>query len=116
MHVELNTDNHIAGGDALSRRVESEVEGALGRFGDRIVRVIVHLHDENGPKSGDRDKRCLMEARVAGHQPVAVSHESESLDDAIASAAEKLEHALDHILGKLENKKGRVSHGGEQVI
>lgn len=116
MYVEVNTDNHIEGNDDLSRRVETEVEGALGRFGDQIIRVIVQLNDTNAQKSGDRDKRCLMEARIAGHQPVAVSHEADSLDEAINAAAEKLERSLDHIFGKLGHKKGRVSHGGEQMI
>jgi ribosome-associated translation inhibitor RaiA len=116
MHVEVNTDNHISGSEALSRQVESEVEGALGRFGDQIIRVIVQLNDTNGHKSGDHDKRCLMEARLAGHQPVAVSHEAASLDDAISGTAEKLERSLDHLLGKLGQKKGRISHGGDQTI
>jgi ribosome-associated translation inhibitor RaiA len=116
MHVEVNTDNHITGSDQLSRQVESEVEGAVGRFGDQVIRVIVQLNDTNGHKSGDHDKRCLMEARIAGHQPVAVSHEAATLDDAIAAAADKLERSLDHILGKLGHKKGRISHGGDQTI
>src|SRR5215213_9758260 len=116
MHVEVHTDNHIEGGEELSRQVESEVEGTLGRFGEQIIRVIVQLNDVNGHKSGDRDKRCLMEARIAGHQPVAVSHEAGSLDEAIDAAADKLERSLDHIFGKLDHKKGRVSHGGDQTI
>src|SRR4051794_26777710 len=116
MHVEVNTDNHIEGTDELSRLVEAEVEGALGRFGEQIIRVIVQLNDTNAHKSGDRDKRCLMEARIAGHQPVAVSHEAGTLEGAVAAAAEKLERALDHVVGKLGQKKGRTSFGGDQTI
>jgi hypothetical protein len=116
MHVEVHTDNHIAGSETLSRQVEAEVEGAVNRFGTQIIRVIVQLNDTNGPKAGDRDKRCLMEARIAGHQPVAVSHEAGVLDDAIAGAADKLERSLDHVLGKLDHKKGRTSFGGDQTI
>src|SRR5437763_5841760 len=116
MYVEVKTDNHIDGSDALSDRVTAEVEAALDRFGDQVIRVIVQLNDTNSHKSGDRDKRCLMEARIAGHQPVAVSHEAPSLEAAIAAAAEKLERSLDHILGKLGQKKGRISHGGDQTI
>src|SRR4051812_14155352 len=116
MQVEVNTDNHIDGTDELSRLVENEVESALGRFGEQIIRVIVQLNDTNSHKSGDRDKRCLMEARIAGHQPVAVSHEADSLEEAITATAEKLERTLDHILGKLGHKKGRTSFGGDQTI
>jgi hypothetical protein len=116
MQVEVNSDNHIVGSEELSGLVEAEVEGALGRFGDQIIRVIVQLNDTNSHKSGGRDKRCLMEARVAGHQPVAVSHEADSLEAAISAAAEKLERSLDSILGKLGHKKGRTSFGGDQTI
>jgi len=116
MYVEVNTDNHIEGSDDLSRHVETEVESTLGRFGEQIIRVIVQLNDTNSHKSGDRDKRCLMEARIAGHQPVAVSHEAPTLEGAISATVEKLERSLDHVLGKLGNKKGRISHGGDQTI
>ena len=116
MQVEVHTDNHIEGSDALSRRVESEVEAALGRFGDQLIRVIVQLNDTNSHKGGDRDKRCLMEARIAGHQPVAVSHAADSLDEAIGAAAEKLERSLDHVLGRLGQKKGRTPYGGDPSL
>jgi len=43
----------------------------------------VHLSDENGDKTGGNDKRCLMEARLEGRQPIAITHESETIDEAI---------------------------------
>ena len=116
MQVLVHHDNHIHGGEGLSRRVEDEVSGALERFGEQITRVEVHLNDENGPKGGDNDMRCMMEARLSGHQPIAVTHHAGSLDDAIAGAAEKLERSLDHTLGRLGHKKGRTSFGGDQEI
>ena len=116
MQVQVNTDNHIHGREALIQRVASEVEGTLARFADQITRVEVHLNDANGHKGGDHDKRCLMEARLAGHQPVAVSCEAGNLDAAIDGAAGKLEKSLDHILGKLHHHKGLTSFGGDQKI
>ncbi len=113
MQVQVHTDNHITGREALVARVEAEVESVLDRFADRLTRVEVFLGDENGPKHGADDKRCLMEARLAGHQPIAVTHHAETLEDAVAGAAQKLEHSLDHTLGKLNDPKGRVSYSGE---
>ena len=76
MQIQVQTDNHTAGGVGLTRQVEAVVEGALERFGDRITRVEVHFTDENGSqKSSDSDKRCVMEARLAGLQPITVSAE-----------------------------------------
>ncbi len=115
MMVQVHTDNHIKGSDELSGRVEGEVVGTFERFGEQIMRVDVFLNDLNGHKHGI-DKRCLMEARLAGHQPIAASHEAASLDEAISGAADKLVHALDHKLGRLDTRKGRTSFGGDQTI
>ena len=116
MQVQIHTDNHIKFGDELGTFVENEVRGSLDRFGEQITRVEVHLHDENGHKSGPQDKRCVMEARVAGHQPVAVHHDAATLDAAVSGAADKLEKSLDHLFDKLGHHKGRVPFGGEPEI
>jgi ribosome-associated translation inhibitor RaiA len=99
MQIQINSDHHITGSPELAGHVQALVRDTLDRFSDRITRVEVHLNDLNGVKGG-ADKRCLMEARLAGLGPVAVNHEAENLDLAINGAMEKLEHALDHKLGK----------------
>ncbi|MNR50201.1 hypothetical protein D3C85_1696870 [compost metagenome] len=48
--------------------------------------------------------RCQLEARPKGHQPISVTHKADSLELAIDGAAEKLEHALEHLFGKLRGK------------
>jgi ribosomal subunit interface protein len=107
MQVLVNSDHHIHAGEELSARVEGVVRGALERFEDRVTRVEVHLNDLNSHKTGDRDKRCLMEARVGGLKPIAASHEAPTMAEAIHGAADKLERALDHTLGRLQDKPGR---------
>jgi len=112
--IQVNTGNHVEGDEELTRQVEGVVEGALGRFSDRITRVEVHLTDQNGSqKSGDSDKRCLMEARLAGLQPIAVSAEGSSLAQALDGAADKLERTLKRTLGRLEDPKGRTFNAGD---
>lgn len=101
MLIQVNTDNHITGREALTTRVEATVESALTRFTERITRVEVHLSDENGRKSGPNDKRCLMEVRLEGRQPVAVTHQAATLDEAVSGAADKMTSALDSTLGRL---------------
>jgi ribosome-associated translation inhibitor RaiA len=115
MLVRVNTDNNIVGSDKLSQEVESIVTDVLGRFSDRLTRVEVHLADENSrAKGGQDDKRCTMEARVAGRQPIAVTEQSPSLMQAVTGAAEKLEKTLDRTLERLGDRKGRTSAGGER--
>ena len=117
MQIQVNTDSHIAGGEALTRQVESAIGGALGRFGDRITRVEVHLIDESSSaKSSDNDKRCVLEARLAGLRPITVSHQGATLDQALDGAAETMVRTLDRALGRLEDPKGRTSYGGDQTF
>jgi ribosome-associated translation inhibitor RaiA len=108
MQVLVNSDHHIVGGEDLTERVRGVVEGRLERFAGRITRVEVHLNDLNGSKLGERDKRCMMEARVGGLKPIAVSHEAPTLTEAIHAAADKLERAIGHSLGKLGESPGRM--------
>jgi ribosome-associated translation inhibitor RaiA len=101
MHVQVNTDGNVAGSEDLTRRVAGVVEGTLGRFGDRVTRVEVHLNDVNGRKAGHDDNRCQIEARLAGLQPISVSHQAGTLEEALDGAVKKLQRSLDSTLGKL---------------
>lgn len=113
MQVLVNSDHHFVGGEDLTERVQGVVEDRLGRFEGRITRVEVHLHDLSGGKPGERDTpqkpRCLMEARVGGMKPIAVSHEAPILIEAIQAAADKLARALEHALGKRQDIAGRAA-------
>ncbi|MGR6034654.1 MAG: HPF/RaiA family ribosome-associated protein [Candidatus Nitrosoglobus sp.] len=103
MQIRVNTDSNIKNGEGLAQQVRTTVVSALERFGDRITRVEAHLSDENSHKFGTDDKRCLLEARLAGLQPIAASHQAATLQQAIDGAAEKLKSAIDSTLGRLRN-------------
>jgi hypothetical protein len=103
MQVQINTDSSIEGREALASTVSQVVEGALDRFRERITRVEVHLSDVNGDKGG-RDKRCLLEARLEGRQPVAVTHQAATVDHAVEGAAAKLTRRIESTLGRLESR------------
>ena len=64
----------------------------------------VYLRDENGDKPGPHDLSCRLEARPKGHQPLSVLHKADTLEQAIDGAATKLDHALEHLFGKLQGK------------
>lgn len=114
MAVFLRTDNHVNGGERLTQFVESVVEGAVQQFKQQVTRVDVYLGDENGStKSSDHEFRCSIEARIGGLKPLAVTSHAGSIDDAVRSAAEKLEAAIDHTMGRISRKKGRVSFAGD---
>jgi len=102
MLVQINTDNNIAGSETLTQHAEAAVREALDHLIEHITRVAVHLSDENSDKKGGTDDmRCMLEARLASHQPIAVSHQAATLEQAIDGAAKKLRHSLDSALGRL---------------
>lgn len=107
MQIQINTDHNIEGHEALAAQVNSVVESALGRFSNQITRVEVHLRDENSHKSGQDDKRCMMEARLEGRQPIAVTHQAATLEQAIGGAANKLAKSIENTLGRLRDQKSR---------
>ena len=110
MQVQVTTGHHVDGSQRLIRHVEAEVTTALERFSGRITRVDVHFTDENGhTKSTPTDKRCALEARLAGLPPLGVSHDAASLEQALVGAIEKLERSLEHTLGRLKDARQRES-------
>ena len=88
--------------DEMEARARREAEGVMGRYGERVTRVETYIDDVNGPKAGV-DKRCTMEARLAGQPPIAVEHRAEDVGEAIAGAARKLGRAVANRLGRLDD-------------
>lgn len=113
MQIQLNTDDHVQGSEALAAWIESELKSKLGRFREQITRVEVHLSDSNAARVSDRDKRCKLEARIAGRQPLAVSHDAGKVADALLGAADKLVRALETTLGRARDARGRESIRGK---
>ncbi len=107
MQVQVNTDDHIEGGESLSQWITAEATSRLSRFQDHVTRLEVFLSDLDAGKSGANDKRCRIEARVTGRQPVTVTAEADKMANAFIAAADKLFRALDTDLGRLKDKHGR---------
>ncbi|HVL75014.1 MAG TPA: HPF/RaiA family ribosome-associated protein [Noviherbaspirillum sp.] len=107
MQIQLNTDKHVVGSPSLQERVEQMLEQELKHLSDRITRIEVHLNDVNSAKAGDDDKRCQLEARLAGANPISVEHRAPNMELAIAGAAEQLARALANLQGKAEASSKR---------
>lgn len=106
MQIQIRTDHNIEGHEALTEQVRSVVEDALSDVSDRITSVDVHLSNQNSEQEDGNDSmRCMIEARLEGRQPIAVTHQAATLDQAVDSAADKLNHLLDHSLGRLKHQE-----------
>lgn len=107
MQVQVHTDDNIQGGESLARWVTEETGAKLSRFRDHVTRVEVFLTDVDAGKSGAQDKRCRVEARPAGRQPLTVTADGDKVATAFTSAMDKLVRVLDTDMGRLKDKHGR---------
>ncbi|GIK47551.1 MAG: hypothetical protein KJZ75_06880 [Hyphomonadaceae bacterium] len=106
MQIQVNTDNTVQGVESAAAFVERELRSTLGRFEDQITRIEVHLGDVNGAKRGSNDKRCMIEARLAGRQPETATEQADRLDLAITGASRKLLRLIETAVGKRDDVKG----------
>ncbi len=100
MQILVNTDHNVKGGDLLVQYVKNLLNDSLNSFRDEITRIEVHISDENGLKGGDDDLRCTIEARLRGMQPIAVTHNDENIDLAIAGSADRIARSIRKTLEK----------------
>lgn len=94
MQIQFNYAN-IDSSAHLEDHVKDTLRSEMGRFADRVTRIEVHFADVNGQtKSGRPDKRCLLEARPSGRDPLAIEAVAETFYAAASDAAGKLGRAL----------------------
>lgn len=113
MIIQLNSDKNLVLHEEYRDKLNIMLSDELSRFSEFVTRLEVHLSDENGAKTGSKDKRCLLEARQEGRQPIAVSVLSETYDLALAGAISKLKASLSSIQGRLFKKR---YYGGNELL
>jgi len=100
MLIEVRSDGKIKDSEQSSARVKAVVHAALNRYGDRIRRIDVHLSDAIGNKTDHDDKCCMIEARRDGCEPIIVTHQESTLEQAIQGAIHDLKKSVESALGK----------------
>lgn len=95
MIVQITTDNNIEGKESFTEPIRDQIDKALNRFSQRVTSFQVHLGDENAGKHGDADKRCMIEARIDGKPPIAVTCHADNMHMAVKGAIQKIKGALD---------------------
>jgi len=105
LFIQIYADNQVESDAERNLRLEEQIRQRLARFEDRITDIEVHVSDLNNNKGGHGDLRATLEARVNGLPPVAVAEEGTSVDRAVIGAAKKVVRALDHQLGKIDERR-----------
>ncbi len=94
MHIQYNYAN-IDASDALESHVAQQLESQVGHLYKHLTGFEVHIADENSSKKhGPADKRCTIEARPRGRDPITVEAHADDFYPAINDAAHKLRSAL----------------------
>jgi ribosome-associated translation inhibitor RaiA len=105
MNIQINTGHNIQGNEALIAKFSNIIEISLSRMSDHITSVEVHLKDEDGNKRGKNDKRCMIEARLQGRQPIVVTDHASTLNEALGGAIDKLVSMIESILGRQRDQR-----------
>lgn len=84
--------------------MEERIPEVLGASSKRMTRVEVHLKDLNADKGG-LDKRCVLEARPSGLEPIAVDAIASEAHEAFRQALNKLRDALDRRFGRMDTHR-----------
>jgi ribosome-associated translation inhibitor RaiA len=103
MKIQFNTGNNVSLGEERIDYFTSLISEEISRFSPQISRLEIHLSDEDGSKDGLNDKRCLIEARLEGMKPIAVSEHANTPEQSIFGAIEKLKTSLETLTGRLKN-------------
>lgn len=103
MIIQFNTDNNIEVSERSNAYFSATISDTLERFSSHITRIEVHLTDENAQKKGKNDQRCMIEARLEGRQPIAVTDNADTVEQALRGALDKLKASLDTIIGRLKD-------------
>jgi hypothetical protein len=103
MIIQINADKTLNGDNRHQEYFSSQIKEELERYESHITRVELHLKDENGKKEGVNDKTCVLEARLKGKQPIAVTSQADSIEKAVSEAIDKMKVAIATIIGKSQN-------------
>jgi len=105
MQVQVHTGKGVTSGTDW---MEQELLDALSRFEQHLIRVEVHVSDQNGEKTGGDDIKCVMDAQVAGLRSQVATHRASNVHDAYRGALHTLARSLDAAVDK-STQRGRDS-------
>lgn len=103
MKIQFNADKTIGGDENQQNYFTTLIGEKLSRFQSHVTRIEAHLTDQNGKKEGPNDIQCVLEARMEGRQPIAVTCDANTANDAVTGAIDKIKNSLDSIIGKSQS-------------
>lgn len=103
-------DNGVSRPKDLPDHIERRLRFALARFGSRIEKVIVFLHDHNGPKGGI-DKVCRVIVKTRGCGAVVAAVIDSEWVVAVDRATTRIGHTVARQIERLRDRHGVRGRG-----
>lgn len=103
MRIQVNTDSNVGHSVDLSEEVSGILQQKLKKYEKHITTLEIYLSDTNSDKGGSNDKKCSIEARIAGLSPLAASDQAGTLKEAIAGATKKIDAVIKHALDRRQD-------------
>jgi ribosome-associated translation inhibitor RaiA len=108
MKIQINTDKTIKGNEIHQDLFITQIVKELDNYKSHIAYIEVHLSDQNGHKKGWDNIQCLLEAKLEGRQPIAVSNQANNIRSAMSGAIDKLKASFETILGRMQNHHQKI--------
>ncbi|MCH5690133.1 hypothetical protein LWM68_41440 [Niabella sp. W65] len=103
MIIQLHADKNLSIHEEYALKLNNIIAKELNRFAELLTRVELHLSDENAQRKTKEDKKCIIEAKLKGTPPVAVSNHGDTYDRAVTGAILKLKAGLNTVVGKMQH-------------
>lgn len=100
MLIQINTDKNIEGTTEMISHFSELIQHQLERFDEHITRVVVFLSDENGSREAGNDKKCVLEVRPKGQDPIVLTTVTDAIHQSVKTAAEKMFLTLEKSMAK----------------
>jgi len=73
MKILPNTDYNISRSEEMREALKAVIKDAFDRFTEHITRLEVKFRDESSYQYSEKDRRSVLETRLKGMQPLAVT-------------------------------------------
>jgi hypothetical protein len=103
MNWELK-DRGVSRPDDLPDRIDRRLRFALARFGSRIQKTIVFLHDHNGPKGGI-DKVCRILVKTQGCGTLVAAIVDSDWNTAVDRATARIGHTVARQIARVRERQ-----------
>jgi fatty acid/phospholipid biosynthesis enzyme len=105
MIIHFNADNILNVHEGFEKQVEDRISKELKRFSEPISRIDIYITEEKRFRKGSIDLKCLLGAHLSGLQSVVVSEVTNTLEQSVSGAIEKLITALDSINSRSKDRE-----------